>query len=370
MNQTISNCCYVYNKLLERKINVYQEDQTNISQFDLNKIIKEFDVPIHSQVKQNISKRISEAFNNFFRRVKEKKGKAGFPRFKNINRYKSITYPQAGSYNGGVKFISNKKLYVSKIGKIKIVLHREIKGKIKTLTIKRNADKWYAIFSCEGVIIDKIKPIEKRIGIDVGIEDFATLSNGEVIENPQFFRNSEKKLVKLQRRLSKKKKGSNNRKKAILKVARQHEKIFNQRNDFLHNQTTKIVRRFKTIAVEKLNIKGMIKNRYLAKSIADASWGSFIQILTYKVENTGGKVEKVNPRYTSQTCSNCGHRQKMPLNKRIFKCKECDFEIGRDVNSAININTSGHGGIHACGDTIRPSLKARIVEAGNYRKNA
>lgn len=366
LNKHISDCCFVYNKLLETKINAYQKDKTNLSQFDLNKIAKEIDIPIHSQIKQNISKRINGAFNYFFRRIKEKEGKAGFPRFKSFNRYKSITFPQSG-----FKFQSGKKLYLSKIGNVDIVLHRIIKGKVKTLTIKRSADKWYVIFACEGVVIEKIKPKEKRIGIDVGIKSFATLSNGEKIENPKFFRKSEKQLAKFQRRLSKKKKGSTNRRKARLKVARQHEKIFNQRNDFLHNKTVEIVRRFKIIAVEELNVKGMIKNRHLAKSIADASWSRFVQMLSYKVENTGGKVELVNPRYTSQICSFCGHKQKMPLNKRIYKCKNCGLKIDRDINSAININTSGQGGVQAFEDSVRPSVKKAVVnEEGNYRENA
>ncbi len=366
LSKHISDCCFVYNKLLETKINAYKTDKTNITQFDLNKLSKELNVPIHSQVKQNISKRINDAFNHFFRRFKEKKGKAGFPRFKSFNRYKSITFPQSG-----FKFQSNKKLYLSGIGNVDIVLHRIIKGKVKTLTIKRSADKWYGIFSCEGVLIDKIIPAEERVGIDVGIESFATLSNGEKIENPKFFRKSEKQLTKLQRRLSRKKKGSKNRAKERLKVARQHEKIFNQRNDFLHNQTAKIVRRFKVIAVEELNVNGMIKNRHLAKSIADASWNRFVQMLSYKVENTDGKVELINPRYTSQICSSCGNKQKMPLNKRIYKCKNCGLEIDRDLNSAININTSGQGEIQAYGDDVRPSAKRAVVnELGNYLENA
>ena len=365
MNQSLESCRELYNILLQVKIDKYKEEKISLSQFDLNKIAKDLDAPIHSQIKQNISKRINDAFNHFFRRVREKKGKIGFPRFKSFQRYKSITFPQSGFK------VNHKKIYLSKIGNIDIVLHREIKGEIKTLTIKRCADRWYAIFSCDVVTIDRIKSQEERIGIDVGLENFATLSNGEMIENPKFFRKSESRLARLQRRLSKKKKGSNNRRKARLKVGRQHEKIFNQRNDFLHNQTAKIVRRFKIIAVEKLNIQGMIQNKYLAKSIADASWNRFVQMLSYKVENTGGKVEQVNSRYTSQTCSNCRHRQKMPLNKRVFKCEECGLELKRDINSAININTSGQGEIYDSGQNVRPSeTKANLIERVSYRENA
>ena len=366
MNQSLESCYELYNVLLQMKIDKYKDEKIILSQFDLNKIATELDVPIHSQVKQNISKRINDAFQHFFRRVKEKKGKAGFPRFKSSNRYKSITFPQSGFK------INHKKICLSKIGNIDIVLHREIKGKIKTLTIKRCADRWYAIFSCEGIIIDKIKPKERKVGIDVGLENFATLSNGEKIENPRFLKKSERKLTRLQRRLSKKKKGSENRRKARLKVARQHEKIFNQRNDFLHNQTAKIVRRFKIIAVEKLNINGMIKNRYLAKSISDVGWNRFIQMLSYKVENTGGKVKLVNPKYTSQICSHCGYKQKMPLSKRTFNCSNCGFKINRDLNASRNIlNTSGQGEINDSGQNVRPlETKANLKEGVSYRENA
>jgi len=365
LNKTISDCCFVYNQLLETKINAYKLDKTNIAQFDLNKIAKDIDVPVHSQVKQNISKRINDAFNHFFRRVKAKKGKVGFPRFKSFNRYKSITYPQSG-----FKIVSQSKLFVSKIGNIPIILDRVPKGKMKTFCIKKTAIGWFAIFSCDDVPIDKIKVPDNQIGIDVGIENFATLSNGEVIANPQFLKKSEKKLAKLQRRLSRKKKGSANRRKARLRVARLHERIFNQRNDFLHKISFSIIKKFKIISVEKLQIKNMVKNHHLAKSINDVSWGIFIQMLSYKVERTGGQLVKVNPRNTSKTCSNCGTILDMPLNKRKFKCK-CGFVCHRDLNASININTLGQREINACEHDVRPSsVKAVVDEAGTIFESA
>lgn len=365
LNKTISNCCLIYNKLLEAKVNAYKTDKTNLSEFDMNKLAKDFDVPVHSQVKQNISKRIKDAFNHFFRRVKEKKGKAGFPRFKTLNRYKSITFPQSG-----FKFVSDKRLFVSKIGNIPIVLHRAPKGKIKTFCIKKTALGWFAIFSCSDVPIDKIEVEDNHIGIDVGIESFAVLSNGERIENPKFLIKSEKKLAKLQRRLSRKKKGSANRRKAIFKVARLHQTIFNQRQDFLHKQSSIIIRKFKIISVEKLQIRKMIKNHYLAKSINDASWGFFVQMLSYKVEKTGGQLVKVNPKNTSRTCSKCGNIQ-LALANREFKCLKCGFVCHRDLNSALNIDMVGvdYAEPNACGETVRPSLrKARLVEAGTIHR--
>ena len=360
LNKTISNCCFVYNKLLETKINAYKTDNTNLSQFDLNKIAKDIDVPVHSQVKQNISKRINDAFNHFFRRIKAKKGKAGFPRFKNLNRYKSITYPQSG-----FKIVSENKLFVSQIGNIPIVLDRVPKGKLKTFCIKKTAIGWFAIFSCADVPIEHIEVENNQVGIDVGIENFATLSNGEVIANPTFLKKSEKKLARLQRRLSRKRKGSSNRRKARIKVARLHERIFNQRQDFLHKTSFSIIKRFKIISVENLQIKNMVRNHHLAKSINDVSWNSFLQMLSYKVERTGGQLVKVNPRNTSKTCSNCGSIMEMPLSKRTFKCLNCGFVCHRDLNASININTAGQAEINACGLDVRPSsLKAIECEAG------
>ncbi len=371
LNKSISDCCFIYNKLLESKINAYKTDKINLSQFDLNKLTKDFDVPIYSQVKQNISKRINDSFNHFFRRIKEKKGKPGFPRFKSLNRYKSITFPQSG-----FKFISDKRLSVSKIGNIAIVLHRVPKGKLKTLTIKRTTIGWYAIFSCEDVPIEKINVEDNHVGIDVGIENFAVLSNEERIENPRFLIKNEKKLAKLQRRLSRKKKGSANRRKARFKVARLHQKIFNQRQDFLHKTSFNIIKQFKIISVEDLKIRNMVKNYHLAKNINDASWGGFIQMLSYKVEKTGGQLIKVNPKNTSRTCSNCGNIQDMPLANKIFKCLSCSLVCHRDLNASIVIDRVGLTQIssseeNACGLDVRPSsVKAVEVEAGTINKSA
>jgi putative transposase len=361
LNQTLSDCCIVYNKLLEAKVNAYKQDKVSLSQFDLNNLVKDFDVPIHSQVKQNISKRINDAFNHFFRRVKEKKGKAGFPRFKTLNRYHSITFPQSG-----FKIVSDKRIFVSKIGNIPIVLHRVPKGKLRTFCIKRTAIGWFAIFSCEDVPVEKIEVAQdSHIGIDVGIESFAVLSDGTRIENPKFLIKSEKKLARLQRRLSKKKKGSANRRRARFKVARLHERIFNQRQDFLHKQSSIIIRKFRIISVERLTIKNMVKNHHLAKSINDVAWGCFVQMLCYKVEKTDGRVIKVNPKNTSRTCSKCGAIQDMPLANREFKCLKCGFVCHRDLNASININTVGLTEFQSCGLDVSPSsLKAIEHEAG------
>ncbi len=288
-----------------------------------------------------------------------------------MNKYKSVTFPQSG-----FKFISDKRIFVSKIGNIPLILHRIPKGKLKTFTIKRTALGWFAIFSCSDVLIKKIEVEDNHIGIDVGIESFAILSNGTKIENPKLLIKSERKLTRFQRRLSRKKKGSSNRRKARIKIARLHQKIFNKRQDFLHKTSFSLIEQFNVISVEKLQIRNMVKNHYLARSISDASWGCFIQMLSYKVERTSGQLVKVNPRNTSRTCSKCGNIQDMPLANREFKCLECGFVCNRDLNASQNIDTIGLMEIssseeNACGLNVRPSLiKAVEVETGTINKSA
>jgi len=331
-------CKTIYNKLLESSIKSYKESKKTLRKFDYNKLIKG-KYPVHSRVAQNVSDRVHKAFSNFFRRVKDKSCKQkGFPRFK--SRVNSLTFPQSG-----FKILSDKRLHLSKIGNIPFVMHRIPKGKINTLTIKQNkAGQWFAIFSCELPNIIVKHPSFEKVGIDVGIENFATLSTGDIIANPKHILKSENRLKLLQRRLSKKVKGSLNRRKAIFKLAKQHVKVANQRKDFLHKISHVITKSYSLIAVEKLNINNMIKNNWLAKNINDASWNTFVQMLSYKAVICGGQLVKVNPRNTSKTCSKCGIITEMPLGKREFLCPNCGFVCHRDLNASINI-LNGMGGL-------------------------
>jgi len=371
-------CCELYNTLLERCKTEYRANGTSLnSKAKLCQITKEIKDSnpkfntVFSQTLQNCSDRLSKAYKNFFRRVKEKqRGKrvrVGFPRFK--KRFNSITYPQFG-----FKLLSDKRLHVSKIGNIPIVLHRVPKGKIKTMTIKRNrAGQWFAVFSCEVEPTKGKHPHPYRmVGIDVGIENFATLSNGEAIPNPRFLIESERKLNKLQRRLSRKKKGSTNRRKAIHKVAKCHVKIANQRLDFLHQTSSEIANEYGFIGVETLNINGMLKNHCLAKHIADASWGMFLNMLSYKTESAGGQFVKDKAfAPTSQTCPKCDRRVPKKLSDRVHKCA-CGYVVHRDVASANVIlnDTAGLAGISdACGDPTSTGRHnsppaSRVAEAG------
>jgi len=255
----------------------------------------------------------------------------GFPRFKSRNRFKSFTYPQSGFK------LKDGRLYLSKIGNIRIFQHRPIDGDIKTLTTKRdNVGDWFATFVVESPDTPKIEP-KTLIGVDVGIEKFATLSNGEMITNPHILLDSERRLRIVQKGLSRKKKGSNNRKKSRIRVAKRHRKIQRQRDDFLHKASKALVSKSDLIAFENLRIKNMIKNEHLSKSISDCSWGKLMQYTTYKAEEAGKYVYFVSPNGTSQICSKCGVIVKKSLSVRIHQCPTCGLRLDRDLNASLNI---------------------------------
>ena len=287
---------------------------------------------VFSQTLQNVQERVDLAFKAFFRRVKAGETPR-YPRFKGKGWYDSFTYPQLG-----FKLLSGK-LRLSKIGDIKIKLHRPIEGKIKRLTVRRSStEKWFACFSVE--IDDPPKPPWKdglMAGIDVGLENFATLSNGEKIDNPRFFRSEEKALAKAQRRLSKYETGTPERKKALKVVQRTHERIANRRYDFAHQVSHNLVERFGLIAFEDLSITNMLKNHCLAKSVSDAAWRMLVITTSYKAESAGSMVVLVDPRNTSQLCSRCGLKVPKSLSDRVHGYPQCGLVMDRDENAAMNI---------------------------------
>lgn len=365
-NNILINCRYLYNSQLEYEKYIYEKDKRFVNRIELNNLLPDLKIinpnlkSIHSQILQNVNDRVIKSFNGFFTRVKRGE-KAGYPRFKNIHRYNSFTYPQTG-----FKFISQKKLKISKIGEVSIKFHRMIKGTIKTLTIEKTlTNKWFACFTVHYINSYPEKKGERIVGMDLGLEKFAVLSNGSEIENPRWLEKSLRLLQIRSRQLSKKEKCSISRIKARLKLAKLHEKVFNQRTDFLHKLTHRLVNGYDCIALEDLKISSMT-NKYLQFSINDVSWDKFRRLLTYKAEEAGCKLEFVNPRDTSKKCSACGNKQEMPIYKRKYKCSFCGTSLSRDLNSALNIlrnshfnkNTEGHSEINACGDvSLETSLK-------------
>lgn len=336
MEQTLDTCRWVYNETLALRKNAWEQEQKRITYYESKRQIPIWKqerpelTAVYSQVLQDVSMRVDLAFNAFFRRVKAGED-PGYPRFKARERYDSFTYPQFGFKLDG------RILHLTKIGDVRIVLHRPVEGKIKTLTVRRSSTgKWYASFSAEYEPASAPQK-EPAIGIDVGLESFATLSDGNKIKNPRFFRTDEKALAKAQRRLSKAEKGTPEWRKARKVVARIHERIANRRIDFAHQTSRRLVNRYGVIAFEDLNIKNMQQNRYLAKSIADVAWGMFINITQSKAEEAGSQVILVDPRYTSQQCSRCGMIVKKELCVRVHTCPHCGLVMDRDQNAAINI---------------------------------
>ena len=332
MENTLNTCRFLYNDCLADRKNAYERTGITVGYYDQQYELKNRDgINIHSKVAQDVLRRLQKAYDNFFRRVKTGEN-PGYPRFQGYDRYNSFTYSQSG-----FKILNNKKLRLSKIGDLKLIQHREIEGKIKTITVKREGNQWYASFSTELKIEIESVGISSAVGIDVGIKTLATLSTGEEIPNIKTTKKYEKRLAKIQRKLSRMKKGSNNRKKQKTKVQTIYRKIRNVRLDYLHKKSTKLVNEWDMIVLEDLQVKNMIKNHKLAKSIADVSWNTFTSMMKYKAEWAGKEVVFVNPRNTSKTCSNCGHIQDMPLSKRTYNCPECNMVLDRDHNAAINI---------------------------------
>lgn len=290
---------------------------------------------------QEACTRVDLAFQAFFRRVKAGET-PGYPRFKGRGWYKSFTFPQAGF---GWKFLDNGRLRLAKIGDVKIKLHRPLEGDIKTLTIKRDTvGNWYACFS----VAVEPEPLEPSpcaqrapVGIDLGLTHFATLSTGEQLPNPRFFRRDEKALAKAQRKLSACEKGTPAYRKRQRVVQHIHQRIANRRRDFAHQTSRYLVDTFQVIAFEDLSPSDMVKLRSLAKSISDAAWNQLIQYTTYKAEKAGRTVVRVDPRYTSQDCSGCGERVQKSLSVRVHQCPRCGLEIDRDLNAALNIVARG-----------------------------
>jgi len=340
LEEQLELCRLAHNSLLDHCKQQYKEKGKTPSQFDLNNLLITFKqmrpefLRIHSQVLQNIAKRIKDSYTNFYARRRIGL-KAGLPRFKKYGRYKSITYPQFGFK------IDGNKLNLSKIGNVRIRQHREPPELIKTLTVKRMpSGKWYACFSCIVEAQTKEKPF-KDVGIDVGLHSYAVLSNGSIIDNPRLYRNSEQRLVRLQRGMSQKESSSRNWVNAKTKVAKLHEKIGNRRSDFLHKASRKIADAYENVYVEDLKIGNMVRNRCLAKSISDAGWGRFIGMIAYKVEGTGVQLIQVNPRNTTQNCFRCGQQVKKILSERIHECPHCGLVMSRDHNAALNILARG-----------------------------
>jgi putative transposase len=345
LDSQLEECCWLYNHLLAARRDAWEQRQESVRLYDQQATLPTLKAErpalgaIQSQVLQNVAVRIDLAFQAFFRRVRTGET-PGYPRFRSKGRYASITYPQVPV---GCKLdVEARRLRLYGVGEVKILLHRAIEGMPKTATISRSSTgKWSVCFSCECAEPAPLPGTGRQVGIDVGLKTFAALSTGDVVASPRFFRCEEKALAKAQRRLSKEEKGTPERARRRKIVARVHERIVWRRSDFTHQHSRRIVNTFDLIAVEDLSINRMTHNHCLAKSIHDAAWNQFASLLAYKAAWAGRKVVAVNPAYTSQDCSGCGHRQPLSLADRTYTCSCCGAILDRDLNAAKNILALG-----------------------------
>ena len=312
---------------------------------------------LNAQVLQDVLHRLDKAFQAFFRRVAA--GDApGYPRFQGRDRYRSFTYPQVGAH-GGAR-LANGFLVLSKIGRIVVRWSRPLEGTPKTVTISREADGWYVAFSCVVVPAQPLPLTGRETGIDVGLRVFLVTAEGEVVEHPRHYRRGEQRLVKAQRQVSRRQKGSDRRRKAVVLLAKAHQHVKRQRVDHRQKAALRLVRRYDTIyheAIRPANLSrrpapmpdgsggyvpnGAARKAGLNKSIQDAGWGSFLSILAFKAACAGKRVEAVNPAYTSQNCSGCGERVPKSLSVRTHSCPSCGLVLDRDENAARNILRAG-----------------------------
>ena len=328
-------CRDLYNNCLEQRITVYNQRKIGISGYtqakELPYIKKEFPEykEVNSQTLQAVTEKLQKAYDNFFRRLK--KGETpGFPRFKGRDRYNSFVLK-----NTGWKLEKNN-LNIKNIGRFKLFLSRPILGNIKRVNVKYTSNGWFVSFSCDNVPMNLLPQIDKEVGIDVGLKVFLADSDGNFVENPEFFRESEKELRVKNRSLARKKKGSRRRNKAKKRVSRCHTKTKNRRLDFANKLAKQYVDENEVIYIEDLQIKNMVQNKHLSKSISDVSWGLFRQKLEFKAEEAGRLVISINPRNTSQMCL-CEEMVPKTLAVRVHKCPNCGLVMDRDTLAAKNI---------------------------------
>jgi putative transposase len=340
LDVTLETCRHLYNTALADRKNSYEQEGISRSYEDQAAILtlEKKDNPylkgVFSQVPQDVLRRLDKAFKAFFRRVKVGEN-PGYPRFKGRGWYKSFTYPQVGFK------LEGSKLVLSKIGSIRVFKHREVEGKIKTCTIKKDhLNHWYATLVSEVEDVPQVEP-KIALGVDVGLKSLVAISTGDTIQYPRYYVQSEAKLAVAQRNLSRKKKGSSNRRKARIKVAKIGQRVQYLRDEFLHQVSRKLVDSADLIVFENLNINGMLKNHHLAKHIQDHAWGKLIQFTQSKAAKAGKTVELVDARYTSQKCSQCGIMVPKTLVERTHACSNCGLERDRDLNASLNIRTLG-----------------------------
>jgi putative transposase len=342
LERTLVLCRRLYNVALEQRITAWQRCHASVSRYQQEAELKAIraEMPdyaaIHSHILQDVLARLDKTYQAFFRRVKAGQT-PGFPRFKGRDRYHSFTFKE---YDNGAR-LDNGVLVLSKMGRIVVHWSRPLEGTPKTVTVSREADGWYVAISCAAVPCQPLPLTGQDTGIDLGLESFATVADGSQIANPRIFRVAELALRRAQRRVARRKRGSHRRRKAVHLLAKAHQTVQHTRRDFHHKTALALVRQYDTIYHEDVQPANMVRNHHLAKSIADAGWGQFLSILSFKAEEAGKTAVAVPAAYTSQACSGCGVIVQKGLSVRWHLCPDCGTSLHRDHNAALNILARG-----------------------------
>ena len=341
--------CTLYNALRDLKLRKWRSEHVSLTEFDLEQAalaIRRADgtlSQIHSQVVQEVASRVSRAFKNHF------EGRARFPKRKKARKYRSLTYPQSGfKLDGEVCWKGKRaelkgKLYLSKVGHVRIFMHRPLQGKVKSLTVKYEAGEWYAIFICEVPGKPKIEhvPEEAVVGGDLGLSKFLTLSDGSPTENPKYLRRTEAKIMRLQKVLSRAQKDSKNYRKLALRIAKLHMHVRRQREDYQDKVVAELYMKAEAVVLERLRVKNLMRNRKLAKSLADSAFHQFIAKAKFKADLLGKWFIPVDPWGTSQFCWKCLNWTPKRLGEKTHECSKCGEKLPKAENSAKLIRRLG-----------------------------